>query len=195
MSREFELKYRADAAAIDAIAQKFGDFTPITMETTYYDTPDLKFSARRWTLRRRMENGQAVCALKIPLPDGSRGEWETACPSLMAGIMQLCAQGAPQELLTLTASGVKPLCGAKFTRLAKTIPLEEGVVELALDQGWLLGGNQELALYEVEVEKKSGSDQAAVAFAQQLQQDFVLSPESKSKQARAMELAAGKKEG
>lgn len=189
MSREFELKYRADAAAIAAIAQKFGDFTPITMETTYYDTPDRKFSARRWTLRKRLENGRAVCALKIPLADGSRGEWETASDSLMAGILQLCAQGAPEELLALTASGVRPLCGAKFTRLAKTIPLDEGVVELALDQGCLLGADQQIPLCEVEVELKSGPDQAAQTFAHQLAQAFGLIPEPKSKLVRALELA------
>ena len=34
MGREFELKFRADTAAITAIREKYGCFTPISMETT-----------------------------------------------------------------------------------------------------------------------------------------------------------------
>lgn len=189
MGREYELKYRADSAAINAIQEKYGSFTPITMETTYYDTPDLKLRLRRWTLRRRLENGASVCTVKIPLPDGSRGEWEVESNSLMSGVLALCAAGAPEELLALTAGGVAPFCGAKFTRLAKTLDLPQGTVELALDRGILLGGGKEAPFAEVEVELKSGCDEAAAAFAEALAAEFGLTPEPKSKLARAMELA------
>ena len=42
MGREFELKFRTDADVLEKIREKYGDFTPISMETTYYDTFDLK---------------------------------------------------------------------------------------------------------------------------------------------------------
>ena len=42
MGREFELKYRANPEQIVAIEKKYGDFTPISVETTYYDTYDMK---------------------------------------------------------------------------------------------------------------------------------------------------------
>mgnify|MGYP003297594623 CR=1 FL=1 len=57
MGREFELKYRADAEKIAAIREQYGDFTSISMETTYYDTPGHALGDLHWTLRRRMENG------------------------------------------------------------------------------------------------------------------------------------------
>ena len=57
MGREFELKYQAKAGDLEKIRAKFGDFKSISMETTYYDTPLLALRARRWTLRRRLENG------------------------------------------------------------------------------------------------------------------------------------------
>ena len=82
-----------------------------------------------------------------------------------------------------------PFCGAKFTRLAKTLDLPQGAVELALDQGVLLGSGKEAPFAEVEVELKSGSDEAAAAFAEALATEFGLTPEPKSKLARAMELA------
>ena len=189
MGREFELKYRADAAVISAIREKYGAFTSISMETTYYDTPDLKLAFHHWTLRRRMENGVSVCTFKRPMENGGRGEWEVECPNIMEGVMQLCQSGADWELMRACASGLIPLCGAKFTRLAKTLQVPGGTVELALDQGILTGGSRERRFWEVEVELKSGSEAAAVAYAKALANRYGLRRESKSKYRRALDLA------
>ena len=132
-----------------------------------------------------------VCIFILPIHDGSRAEWEVEENSIMAGILQLCQAGAPWELMRATAGGLKPLCGAKFTRLAKTLTLEKGTVEIALDQGVLTGGNREIPLYEVEVELKAGSDAHAAAFAAALAEEFSLETEEKSKFARALALAFG----
>ena len=191
MGREFELKFRADAAVIEKIREKYGDFTTISMETAYYDTFDLKLAMHHWTLRRRMENGVSVCTFKRPLDDGGRGEWETEAPSIMEGVMALCKAGADWELMRVTSGGLMEVCGARFTRLAKTLEVPGGTVELALDTGVLTGRGKELPLAEVEVELKEGSDEAAVAFAHALAGEFGLIPEEKSKFARAMALAMG----
>ena len=188
MGREYERKYRGDAAVIQAIQEKYAPFTPITMETTYYDTPDLKLRLRHWTLRKRLENGVSVCTVKIPLPDGSRGEWETECGCIGDAVETLVRQGAPGALLTLTAQGVTEVCAARFTRLAKIVETGNALVELALDQGCLLGGGKALPFGEVEVELKSGSQTDAVSFAGALAAEFGLIPEEKSKVQRAMEL-------
>ena len=188
MGRELELKYRATAQQIAEIQAIYSGFTTISMETTYFDNPDKTFSALRWTLRRRMENDRSVCTLKTPLPDGSRGEWELECDDILAAIPKLCALGAPEELISMAAPGLNPSCGARFTRLAKLIAEESFTVELALDQGVLLGGGKELAFAEVEVEYKSGSEEAAVIFANALAKRFDLIPEPRSKIARAQAL-------
>ena len=190
MGREFELKYRADGEKIAAIRGKYGAFSRISMETAYYDTPDMALRRRKWMLRRRYENGKAVCTLKTPLPDGSRGEWEMECGCMEDAIGRLRECGAPGELLTLTARGVAEVCAARFTRLAKTVDTGDAVLELALDQGVFLGGGNELPFAEVEVELKSGGESAAVAFAEVLAEEFALTPEEKGKAQRAMELLA-----
>lgn len=189
MGREFELKFRADAAVIDKIREKYGCFTTISMETTYYDTFDLKLALHHWTLRRRMENGVSVCTFKHPHADGGRGEWEVACDSIMEGVMELCKAGADWELMRCASGGLVETCGARFTRLAKQLDVPGGKVELALDQGVLLGKGKELPFWEVEVELKEGSDDVAAAFAQALAAEFGLVPEPKSKFVRAMTLA------
>lgn len=189
MGREFELKMQAEAAQLEAVRKAYGSFETIRMETTYYDTPSGALGARRWTLRRRLENGVWVCTVKTDLTDGGRGEWELQCDDIREAVPQLAALGAPAELVSLTAEGLVPTCGARFTRLAKQVSSGSSTVEIALDQGVLLGGGRELPFAEIEVELKSGSDAEAVAFAQALSARFGLVRQIKSKFRRAMELA------
>ena len=189
MGREFELKFRADAEKIAAIREKYGDFTSISMETSYYDTPDLKLAVHHWTLRRRMENGESVCTFKRPCDNGGRSEWEVEAASIMEGVMKLCQSGADWELMRITAGGLIETCGARFTRLASTLEIPGGKVELALDEGVLLGRGKELPFAEVEVELKEGSDEVALSFAKALAEEFDLTEEPGSKFVRAMTLA------
>ncbi len=192
MGREFELKYRANAFQIGKIQAAFGPFREISMETAYFDTPDHSLSARKWTLRRRLENGISVCTLKIPLADGSRGEWETACGDILAAVPELCNLGAPAELAQLVTAGVTETCGARFTRQAATLTERGATLELALDQGVLLGGGKELPLCEVEVELKEGSEDAVNAFCFALELCYDLQPEPASKFKRALALSLKK---
>lgn len=191
MGREFELKYAATGAAQAAIRGSYGPWQEIRMETTYFDTADSALSARHMTLRLRRENDETVCTLKTPLPDGSRGEWECHAADIGDGIRALIAMGAPKILAGLTINGVFPNCGARFTRLAAQFPTADGMAELALDSGVLLGGGKEMPLCEVEIELKSGSETSAVALAQHLAAQYDLKEEPKSKFRRAMELAQG----
>lgn len=189
MGREFEKKYRADAAVLEAVRQRYGPFAPITMSATYYDTPDRALSRRKWTLRRRQENGRTVCALKTPLPDGSRGEWEIFCDSIGDAAAGLIASGAPEELLSLVSGGLEPVCGVRFLRLAREVRWQDASLELALDSGELLGGGRALPFWEIEAELKSGDDQAAKDFGETLRRTFHLTEEPESKFRRALALA------
>ena len=191
MAREFELKYAATADVQAAIRSVYGPWQEIRMETTYFDTPDGALSARHMTLRLRKENNETVCTLKTSLPDGSRGEWECHTTDISDGIRALIAMGAPKLLAGLTINGVMERCGARFTRLSAQIPTADGMAELALDSGILLGGGREVPLCEVEIELKSGSDDSAVALAQTLAAQYDLKEEPRSKFRRAMDLAQG----
>ena len=67
----------------------------------------------------------------------------------------------------------------------------DSVSLLALDEGCLTGGGREMPLLEVEVEVKSGSEEAATTFARQLAEEYGLTVERKSKYRRALGLARG----
>ena len=192
MAIEFELKYCTDAATQAAIiAAHPGQYQTYQMETTYFDTHDGSLSARHVTLRRRMENNRSVCTVKTPVSGYGRGEWECDCEDIQLSIDRMVELGAPRELLLLTAGGVVPVCGAKFTRQALTLNFRDAQLELALDRGVLTGGGREIPLCEVEVELKSGQPEEAVAFAEELAGKFGLQSQNKSKFRRALALAKG----
>ena len=188
MGREFELKFRASVRQMDAIKAEFDGFREINMVTAYYDTPDQALFSRHWTLRCRQENETAVCTLKTPCPEGGRTEWEAECADIEAAIPQLCKAGAPEELKDLAAGKLEKVCGARFVRQAALIELEDCTVELALDRGILQGGARMQLLGEVEVELKSGSQEAAIAFARDLAVKYGLMQERLSKYIRALDL-------
>ena len=191
MGREFELKFRCSEDAFAALQGDFPEFVTIQMETTYYDTFDGRLGNNRWTLRRRYENGKAICTLKTPCPDGGRGEWEVEAEGIMTAIPQLVGLGAPAELMAYSVSGVAAVCGAKFTRIARKINFADSVLELALDSGVLLGGGKELPLYEVEVELLTGETRDTDLYSAILSEKFHLQEEKESKFRRAMALAKG----
>lgn len=189
MGSEYELKYRADPESLRSIFTTFpARWQTIAMETTYYDTPSHSLSQRRWTLRCRMENHVRVCTLKTPGIGIERGEWEVTCDSIERAIPELCKLSGCQELADLCKEGLIVSCGAKFNRRAGIFTLRDAVMELALDEGLLLGGGKEIPLCELEVEHKEGSRESMERFAAELASLYGLQTEEKSKFARALAL-------
>lgn len=192
MGVEFELKFRGTAQSLDAIEKDAqGEKAYYHMQTTYYDTPDGALAARKYTLRRRLENGCSVCTLKFPVAGEGRGEFELEHQSIQDALPELCKLSGIADLETLVAPGLVPVCGADFHRTAFTFPWNGATLELALDRGKLLGGNKELPIFEVEVELKEGSQQTARAYAALCAAAYGLTPEKGSKFRRALDLAKG----
>ena len=188
MGREFELKYSASPATLENIRALWQDWEEISMETTYFDTPSASLAGKNCTMRRRMENGTCVCTVKTPSVGYGRGEWDTKSPWCEETANHLFAQAG---LPPIAFSQLQTVCGARFTRLAKTVELPGCVAEIALDSGVLMGGGREIPLYEVELELKDGSEAALMGWAQHFAQRFSLKAERKSKFRRASDLAKG----
>lgn len=194
MGMEYERKFRAE----EEIQEKLlgflsGSREEFRMKTTYFDTLDGALSSRKWTLRCRQENERSVCTLKTPGQGNARGEWEVSAGEIRESIDMLCKLGAPEELRALCAEGLKPVCGAEFTRTAITVSYGESLLEVALDRGVLTGGGKTAPIAEVEVELKQGSIADADGFANVLCQKFGLTEEPDSKFRRALALYRGEK--
>lgn len=199
MGMELEYKLAVKNPAVleqilfdEEVAQvRQGDYRLLNMATVYYDTPDRRLSALRWTLRLRQENENLVATLKTPGDGRARGEWDCQASSVYAALPMLLEQGAPEKLTELTeGQTLIPVCSARFTRRAADVVFSDGTVcELCGDTGMLVGGTKEEGLCELEVELKSGDADTAAAFAEALQERFGLTEETRSKFARASALA------
>ncbi len=193
MGIEFELKYRATPEILAKVAAEVKDCGQrFAMETTYYDTKDRALSARRCTLRRRLENNISVCTLKMPAGSLGRAEFELECETIEKAIPELCKLSGFQELETLADAGLQAVCGARFQRLAIFVDIGDATLELALDAGVLMGGGKEEPFHELEIELKSGNRDAVVAYAKTLALRHGLVTEPQSKFRRASLLAGGK---
>ena len=186
MGREVELKFSATPAVLKEIYSKWQNWEEISMQTTYFDTADGCLSAKHCTLRCRMENGISVCTMKTPTDGYGRGEWDTQTPWNEETAKKLFIAANREQI---PFEKLLAVCGARFTRLVKTVQLPDCTVEIALDQGVLLGGGKEIPLCEMEVELKSGSEKAAVEWAGKLAAQYDLKAEHKSKFCRAAMLA------
>lgn len=192
MGQEIEFKYQVAAAQMPLLEKALrpaDDWEQVNMETVYFDTADFALSARKWTLRTRLENNVSIVTLKTKAVGFARGEWEVPADHPAAALEQLVAMGAPEELLSLCQPGLQPICGAKFQRLRGLAVLDKGTtVELALDSGILTGGGRQETVSELEVELKSGETEAALAYAQELAAKWDLSLEHRGKFTRALAL-------
>ena len=188
MGKEFELKYAATAEAFAALTASFAGGQEIKMETTYFDTPSAALSARKWTLRLRRENGMGVVTFKTAGDGKTRGEWEYAAETVADAAEKLVSLGAPKELEALLAEGIAPVCGAAFLRRAVSVTEGDAVLELALDEGILFRCEKKLPIREVEVELKTGTEEACRAFGEKLAAQYGLQEEPRSKFVRAVNL-------
>lgn len=193
MAVEFELKYRATKQTLERIQADFpGTYTVTEMTTTYYDTPGGDLAKLFWTLRHRREGERSICTLKTPAGLEGRSEYEWMGQSITEAIPHLCRLSGSGALSQLAERGLVETCGARFTRTARKLAAGSTLVELALDQGVLVNGGQELPFAEVEVELKEGFREEVLAIGHLLAAAYGLEPENKSKFLRAKELGAKK---
>ena len=159
------------------------------MVTEYLDTPDRAIAARKWTLRRRTENGEAVYTIKTPGDGYARGEWESRKENLHEAVRELVRLGAPKELTEITANGVERTCGVEFLRQTAVVACGGMRCALCLDYGTLRGGARRRPFCEVELELAAGDMAQMLSLAAYLRQTYGLREETRSKFVRAAELA------
>ena len=204
MGMEQEIKLRAaDAAILEQIlvddtvnGLRIGGQETIQMHTVYYDTQDRQLASRKWVLRCRMENDDAVITLKTPADgDHRRGEWALTGVDLLDGdtvsdqvFRALLAQGAPHQILDIRDKSLQSVCGVRFTRRRFQMQIRESVAELAVDLGQLYRGGRTAPLMEVELELLSGEFAPVEAFARELERRFGLAEEPLSKYQQTMQI-------
>ena len=166
------------------------------MRSTYYDTPDGSLHRQKWTLRLRDEGERRVAAFKTANRTDetgffTRNEWQCEVDNVQDAIPILIDQGAPRGLKSLLkGKELIESCGADFERHSVCLYMDEGVrVEMAGDYGVLFAGESKMIICELELELLYGDAASLPPLCAQLQAEYGLVPESRSKYERAHSLA------
>jgi inorganic triphosphatase YgiF len=185
--REVELKFLCtpeDLAPVLAAAPA-GDEESRELISVYFDTPDRALQKAGVSLRVRESKGRRVQTLKRG--EGmSREEHEAP----IAGFAPDPELGPLKRLLPQGES-LKAAFNVRVTRRQRTVRYDGAEIELALDQGEVTGGSARSPICEVELELKSGPQQALFALARDLSKAAPLYLSFEGKAARGQALVAG----
>lgn len=185
--REIELKFACAAEDLAAVlaAAPAGDDETRELISVYFDTADLALQKAGASLRVREHQGKRVQTVKR-----GRGlvreEHETP-------IEGLAPDPALEPLPSLLPQGahLKPAFNVRVSRRQRTLRYRGALIEIALDQGEVSGGEQKSPICEVELELKAGDPSALFALARELSASAALYLAFDSKAARGQALVAG----
>ena len=187
---EIELKFVCgpeDLAAVLAAAPP-GDDDHAELISVYFDTPDLALQKAGASLRVRESKGRRVQTLKRG--DGLRREEHEAPIEGLAPDLRL----GPLSKLVPDGAHLKPAFNVRVSRRQRRLRFEGAEIELALDQGEVVGGEDREPICEVELELKSGGPAALFALARQLANAAPLYLSFDSKASRGQALVSGEAE-
>lgn len=181
----------AEAAAIGRLV---GGPEQHHLQATYFDTPDGRLRAARWTLRCRTADGSPVATLKGPGPRvaglRARVEHELALPAVARPGHPL----PPGLLMPLRDAGLalerwpEELFGTDVRRTVAGLDVNGARLELAIDVGLVRAGDHRAPVAEVELELRAGSPAALVRAAGQLAERLPVRPGGRAKAARGLQL-------
>jgi inorganic triphosphatase YgiF len=200
------------SAMVRALAT--GSGTTKRLDATYYDTPSLTLRRHGIALRVRRDGNRLTQTLKAPLAFAAAanadGDGKGPSPSQINGnglqhLQEFEAELAtPEPDLALIEDGelqalfsaesladeLEPVFTTTFDR--RTVPLEmaDSTVELALDQGYIRGADEQEEICEAELELKTGRPSRLYELALMLARDVGFRLEGRSKAARGYQLYA-----
>lgn len=195
-AKEIELKLGFDPADADKIGahpslEAVGDPKVREPISTYYDTSDSALHKAGVFLRVRATGDGYVQTIKTARGEGEfleRDEWECHLETFVPDL-DAAAGTALEPLLTdEVRADLQPRFHTRFRRKTYLIARDGAEIELALDQGEVVGGVKVTPICELELELKAGDRRAIFALAKTLAEDVPLTLAVKSKAERGFEL-------
>ncbi len=205
---EIELKLSAEAPAFQALrsapvvaARANGPAVTQRLDSTYYDTADLKLFRSGLALRVRQIGQTYVQTLKQG--DGTapgrlgRGEWEVPLPSAEPDPAAFESAEAEALLNDTPVAELRPVFSTRIERHRRilTDPGGDGRppsrIEIAFDEGEVIAGEHSVPVREIELELLEGAPEALYRLGLELHDIAPLCYETRSKAARGYALGGG----
>ncbi|MEO6920552.1 MAG: CHAD domain-containing protein [Collimonas sp.] len=205
---EIELKLLLDPVDVNRfrrhlLLKKYAIDKPRSQQlnSIYFDTPDLHLKQNHTALRIRKVGRRLIQTCKsggqVAAGLHQRPEWESeirgGTPDLPALLGLIEAGSAVAELLSAPALAgrLQPIFTTRFRRTIWMLRMPSGAeIELALDQGAVLHGDQSTLISEVELELKSGDSASLFDVALELQISLPLRAANVSKAERGYAMHA-----
>lgn len=170
--QELEIKCQVPADRLAAVEAELRRGAPavqrLHLQAAYFDTADRRLAGSMTALRVRREGRRSVQTLKTSL-DGMLTRFEHNVPlsardGLAADPARHAGTAGGDRLAGLLADGaaLQEMYRTDVWRLTRRLRTRHGTVELALDVGHLVCGDQRLPVRELEVELVQGSAQAVL---------------------------------
>ncbi|PVY70333.1 CYTH domain-containing protein [Tamilnaduibacter salinus] len=140
-----------------------------SLRNTYFDTPGADLNRQRAALRLRQKGERIIQTLKTQgeFVDGAhrRQEWEWDLDAHELSLGRLTetplSSGVPLDQL-------RAVFETNFTRYTGVLATSGSSVECVLDSGWIVAGDVEWPLHEVEFEHQSGDKAQLLEWARRL---------------------------
>jgi adenylate cyclase len=200
MSQEIELKLSLPTQAVPALRRHplFAAATKqghaVTLDNTYFDTPDGALKARKVALRLRRRGRAQLqtvkCSAESTAGLTARPEWEQP----YTGSFDFTSVDAPkvQKLLTRHESELAPVFSTRFRRETRLHAADDGVrIFVMMDTGEVIAGERREPICELELELVAGRPLDLLLLACALAAELPLLPNDVSKAERGYRLRQG----
>ena len=203
MAKETEIKLRISPASLATLPQHpvlaarcVGSWQTRELLNRYYDTADFALAKAQVALRIRRDGEILIQTLKSKGSSvaglSERNEWDWTLKSNRLVLSHLNDSCWPESLAELDKKQLKAVFSTDFKRQFAELRWQrdgvETVVEVALDQGLVVAGQQQEAICEVELELRAGDPAALLELALELAADVALMPCDISKAERGYRL-------
>jgi inorganic triphosphatase YgiF len=162
------------------------------LRSVYFDTPDRDLQRKGMALRVRRADGRFLQTLKAANGASvfSRGEWECEVEGEAPAAAALSETPAA-EVLDRADGGLGPVFTTTFIRTSRLFEHDGGRIEVSLDEGEILAGDEREPILELELELKGGEPDALFVLARQLVRLAPIRLSLENKAERGHKLASG----
>lgn len=167
----------------------------IKMRACYFDTADGALRAARQAYRTRCENGTWVATLKGDISSEGglhrRMEIERQVTSGEADLTVFDGTEAQAQVSAYYGVPLEAIVETNFTRTCWILADATAKIEIALDEGEIIAGGKRAPICELELELKSGAEEALRVLGAWLVKQLGVAEDDKSKFARGLALRCG----
>jgi inorganic triphosphatase YgiF len=188
---EIEVKFTCDPATMERVANSHilrsgADMRVRRLRTIYFDTPsdDLRKSGIVLRIRKKDHTAAVLGFKSASIKAGgsfARKEVEVPSPDLQPNLALFAKKTAADVVRIIGDRPLEPKFETQINRQTIVVSRAASCIEVALDEGHIVYGEQRVPLSEIELELKSGDEAFLYDLATELAKEFSLSLDFVSK--------------